>query len=340
MAIATTTLPASAFDTDLPTLDPHDLPDPAETHARLDRIRIRHRSLLGGLTAIGLVAAGMSSIPAASATCASFFGIGNSADCTSTLFSGAIAVGPGAQAYAEGAFGTALAIGEGSGAEVHNPFGLAATLGAHSTATTKGLFGIALNVGALGGAQTFGKGADYSGLGFNIALNVGGPKTGDGSSDNPGGYAEAYGVGNIASNLFGGDSTEVDANGVASTATNLGGSGSPSNPLSVYVGDVSGNGLFNNAFNVLGQGNYVYAGPGPFAVAGTILQTDATAIKEKPGFNINGLRVPNSAAAAVRGASGVKRSAAGILSAAPRGNPTKPKTKTKTNTPRTHTRST
>ena len=293
------------------------------------------RVLVGALASGTLTMATLSSAPAANATCASFFGIGKSADCTSTLFSAAIAIGPGAQAYAEGLFGTAVAVGAGSGAEVHNPFGFATTFGTNSTATTKGLFGIALNVGALGGAQTFGKGADYSGLGFNIALNVGRPKTGDGSSANPGGYAEAYGVGNIASNLLGGDSTEVDANGVASTATNLAGSASPSNPLSVYVGDVSGNGLFNTGVNVLGRGNYVYAGPGPFAVAGSILQTGGTAIKEKPGFNINGIKVPNTAAA-LGGASGVKPSAAGVISAALGGNPAKPNT----NTPRTHTRGT
>ena len=252
--------------------------------------------MLVTLTAGALASVGVAASPSANATCASFFGLGNSADCTSTLFSAAIAIGPGAKAYAEGLFGTAFAVGAGSGAEAHDPFEFATTFGANSVATTKGLFGIALNMGARGGAQTFGTGADYGGLGFNIALNIGNPtNTGDGSSANAGGYAEAYGVGNIASNLVGGNSTEVDANGVASTATNLGGSGSPSNPLSVYVGDVSGRGLFNTAFNVLGQGNDVYAGPGPFAVAGAVLRTGATIVKTGPGIAINNVRIGGAA---------------------------------------------
>jgi hypothetical protein len=51
--------------------------------------------------AVGALAtAGLGSAPSANATCASFFGIGNSADCTSSPTTIAIAIGNGAQAHA------------------------------------------------------------------------------------------------------------------------------------------------------------------------------------------------------------------------------------------------
>ena len=103
-------------------------------HSSALKGKITVRVLVGALASGTLTMTTLSSAPAANATCASFFGIGKSADCTSTLFSAAIAIGPGAQAYAEGLFGTAFAVGAGSGAEVHNPFGFATTFGTNSTA--------------------------------------------------------------------------------------------------------------------------------------------------------------------------------------------------------------
>lgn len=78
----------------------------------MDQSRIKGGSLLGALVSGALVDGTLCGTPAANATCA-FFGIGNNADCTSTLFSAAIAIGPGAQAYAEGAFGTSRRRGVG-----------------------------------------------------------------------------------------------------------------------------------------------------------------------------------------------------------------------------------
>ena len=71
------------------------------------RIENSPRSITGALVACavtgGLLAgAGLGGAPRANATCASFFGIGNSADCTSTLFSIAVALGDGASARADG----------------------------------------------------------------------------------------------------------------------------------------------------------------------------------------------------------------------------------------------
>jgi hypothetical protein len=53
-------------------------------------------------------------VPAAKATCASIFGIGNSADCTSEFSTIAVALGPNAKATAKGILGAAVAIGTGA----------------------------------------------------------------------------------------------------------------------------------------------------------------------------------------------------------------------------------
>lgn len=41
----------------------------------------------------------------------------------------------------------------------------------------------------------------------------------------------------------------------------------------------------------------MYASPGPLATAISIAQNTKQVIKQKPGININGLKVPNTAAA-------------------------------------------
>src|SRR5690349_15913650 len=72
-------------------------------------------ALVAGALASALFAgAGLGSAPAAHATCASFFGIGNSADCRSNLFSVAFAIGDGAVAHADGWFGGAFVVGTNS----------------------------------------------------------------------------------------------------------------------------------------------------------------------------------------------------------------------------------
>ncbi|HUO39326.1 MAG TPA: hypothetical protein VMU34_16475 [Mycobacterium sp.] len=44
----------------------------------------------------------------------------------------------------------------------------------------------------------------------------------------------------------------------------------------------------NVAFNTLGSGNTLRAGSGPFAVAGTILQSNQTVQRVTTGFHIKG----------------------------------------------------
>ena len=72
-----------------------------------------------------LASAGLWSAPPARATCLSAFGIGNSADCSSTLFGIAFALGDGAQAHAEGFFGASFAIGDSASATTRDAFTLA-----------------------------------------------------------------------------------------------------------------------------------------------------------------------------------------------------------------------
>src|SRR6478735_2284915 len=68
--------------------------------------------LVAGAVATGVCAgAGLGVAPTANATCASFFGLGNSTNCTSNLFSIAIAIGDGASAHANGVIGAAFALG-------------------------------------------------------------------------------------------------------------------------------------------------------------------------------------------------------------------------------------
>ena len=52
-----------------------------------------------------------------------------------------------------------------------------------------------------------------------------------------------------------------------------------------------GPGNLNAGFNFFGSNNQVSAGPGPFALAGTILRDGLTVIKNLPGFAINDTRV-------------------------------------------------
>lgn len=111
--------------------------------------KVQTGALIGGL-ALGMVAASMGQAPAAGATCASFFGIGNSANCTSTLTSIAIAIGAGAKAGANGLFGAAIAVGANSEARTSGGgvfkggslLNLAAVIGQGSFAQTGGVLGV------------------------------------------------------------------------------------------------------------------------------------------------------------------------------------------------------
>lgn len=296
------------------------------------------------LTAAAIAGSALGVAPAANATCASFFSIGNSADCTSTPFSVALAFGPGAQAQATGLFGAAFSIGDGASAKSPGLFSLASAVGTKARAEANGTFGAAMTAGVNSIVQTedvftlaaalgdnslaLGKGAfgiaavlgpyTYAGtagdpargnLGFNIAVNVSPANKlpysyqaggiGNlavnlfGTSDDPGGkFSYAYGLGSVVANL-GGSRNELTSYGILSNASNMFGSNNKVTAASDKVNDLA----LNAAFTVFGSGNTVYAGPGPVAVAGSIAQTGATVAKQQPGVNINGIRIPNTAAA-------------------------------------------
>ena len=99
---------------------------------------------VSALTAAAIATAGLGSAPTAHATCASFFGIGNSANCTSTPVSIAIAIGTDAQAKATGLFGAAFAVGTNSAALTGDAFTFGVAAGDFAYAAGAGVFGIAV----------------------------------------------------------------------------------------------------------------------------------------------------------------------------------------------------
>ena len=125
---------------------------------------------------------------------------------------------------------------------------------------------------------------------------------------------QTYGYGNTAVNVLGNTGT-VFAAGVFNNATNLFGS-------NIFVETTGSNPVATWAFNVFGSSNNVVVGPGPLAIAGSILQTGATVTKVGPGFNINGIVV--GGAAAIRSA----RTSAPTATAAHTGNKTSAPTAT------------
>jgi len=241
-----------------------------------------------------MATASIQSAPTANATCASFFGIGNSADCTSTPTTIAIAIGNGAQARATGLFGAAFAIGESAVATEGQPgpggaFSIGLAVGKKAGATTNGSLSLAAALGP--GAQ-----AETQLQGLNAAVTVSTKSTPVPD------YSLAAGTGNLALNLFG-SGNDVEATGAFNTAVTV---GSKSTVLSAG----KNTGAFNTAFSIFSTGGDVQAGPGPFAVAGSILQNGKSISKQKPGFNINGIVVGGAAAVHPAGTAAAKRPSA------------------------------
>ncbi|WP_319437558.1 hypothetical protein [Mycobacterium sp. RTGN5] len=209
--------------------------------------------------ATGVSTAAIGVAPAANASCASFFGLGNTANCHSTFGSIAIAIGSTAAAQADGLFGVAFASGTNAGA------------------VALGILGAAISVGT--NAQTgSGSGTEPIQLG-NVAIDFGNHSGAQNA-------VAASGLGNLAVNL-GGTDVFVFASGALNNATNVSGTGS----------NVGSAGVLTWSFNVLGSNNFVSAGPGFLAVAGSVAQRGATLAQAPFGININGAALPPSAAA-------------------------------------------
>ncbi|NTY62880.1 hypothetical protein [Mycolicibacterium sphagni] len=255
------------------------------------------------LTAVGAAiwtAASLGSAPAANATCASLFGIGNSASCTSNPTSIAIAIGTNAQAHADGLFGSAFAIGDTANARIAGGamFNTAAAIGSAGSSYADGTLSTALALGT----KSLSFAGTPSGIG-DVAIVVGSV-----------GGAEAYGNGNLALDVLSrGDARAQGTLDFALTAFGR-------NP-SMYSNSSYAGGSLSSAINVFGEGNAVAAspifahptanlafslgssltnvtaGPGPFAIAGAIGQHQANISKSGPGININGVVVVGGAAA-------------------------------------------
>jgi hypothetical protein len=247
------------------------------------------RKALVTLPVGALIASTLVNAPTANATCASFFGLGNSTACTSTPTSVAIAIGTNASAHADGLFGMAFAVGNAH-AYTLGAVNFATAVGDHTSSEAYGLGAIAVALGPNGDAYARGPGSPpsaFTNFGLNVAVNVSPGTTALGGSD-----VVAIGVGNVAVNLFGNGTTlfgiEVQAIGTLNSAVSLGGT---NNKVYAWQG-----GNLSYAFSVLGSNNHVFAGPRPLAIAGSILQTGATITKQGPGFNINGFRVGGAAA--------------------------------------------
>lgn len=247
-------------------------------------------ALLGVLVSGALTAAACGIAPTANATCASFFGINNGGGCGSSPTSIAIAVGTGAQAYAEGVLGTAVAIGTDSIASIpsggRNFVDVATAFGDNALAEAGGLLTVALAAGQNLSALAATGLSSYLPV-ANVAINLGFSPTNN--------LSVAEGVGNVSVNLFGsGAGQDVRAIGLGNIAINLGGT---SNAVRASVGTGTP-AYFSSALNIGGSGNLVQAGSGPLAIAGALNQFGATVTQFAPGINLF-TRVALAAAARV-----------------------------------------
>jgi hypothetical protein len=252
--------------------------------------------LVAAVATCSFAAAALGPAPTANATCASFSGINFGSGCTSSFGGMAIAIGAGATASALGFLSTAFAAGSNATASVHGALNLGVAAGTNATAVTgESGGGDFANVAMTFGDNSVAQAGVPGGGGFgNMATNLGN-----------GSQVAALGVLNMASNT--GDGDFAVATGVANNASNFGGTGNV-----VQAASTDSNPAFNRAFAFLSNGTTVAAGPGPFALAGSIFQTGANITKQGPGFNINGLTVGGAAAPAgvnTASAIGVKKPA-------------------------------
>jgi hypothetical protein len=246
-------------------------------------IRVTRGVLLSAMVSVAMAAAAVGGAPTAAADCASFFGLGNTAQCQSGPASIAIAVGPNATAKAGGLFGVAFAIGvapvSGVGtageatATTTGAFTFALAAGDQVTAQAGDLFGIAMQWGnngqtitegvaniAQGWTNPFGGDPSATWVETTLASGFGNQILNGAFADGPGYSGEAVGVSNFAFNGWGFDNV-VNAGGTATS-------------------------FFNVALDAFNAGN-VTAGPGPLAVAVAFNQlAGETTSQVGPGINV------------------------------------------------------
>jgi hypothetical protein len=284
-------------------------PGVRSSKAEINWLRTSRNSVFGVVLAAGLTATGIGSASTANATCLSFSGINIGSGCTSSFLGLAVALGNGAIANAGGFLSASYSIGNGATATTAGPLGLAVAAGPASLAQVLGgAFNVALAVGATGGEEYAQADAGYSQTDFaNLAVTLGNNSYAFAGGLTP----EETGAGNIAVNL--GTGNDVEAIGFINGALAVGGkepyinnlvvANGVFNSASSIFGDrntvsagMSSSAFANSAFNAFGSGNTVTAGTGPLTLAGSMFQKDATVTKTTPGVNINGIRVPDTAA--------------------------------------------
>ena len=248
-----------------------------------------------GALAVGAVA-GLGAAPTANATCASFFGIGNSVNCTSNATSIAIAIGDNAAAHASGILGAAYALGKDASAGMMSAdiFTMSVALGQSAQAGSGGSLSTAIATGQNARSLAGSKGGIV-----NLAVDLGnhnpaGAVISDGylnlavdalgSSD-----VVASGIGNVAVNLLG-KANFVQAYGKFNNATNFAGNSNTINQL-VPVGGST----LTSAWVDFGTKNLVQVGKGPLIIAGSIFQKNSIVAKDGPGININGFKIGGAA---------------------------------------------
>ena len=262
------------------------------------RFKSKSGVLLSAAVCGAMTAAAIGAAPTAAADCASFFGLGNTANCQSGPASIAIAVGPNATATAGGLFGVAFALGRipligtaNTGvatATTSGAFTFAWAWGDNVTAQAGDLFGVATQWGTNGTTITQGLG--------NIAQAITNPF---GSSTTDIGLTFANGVGNVITNgaFVTGPGASVEAVGVGNYAFNGWGF------QNVVKAGGTPTSFFNVAFDAFNGGN-VTAGPGPFAIAIAFGQAAGeTTSQTGPGIKVGlGTALPTfpASAASVR----------------------------------------
>ncbi|WP_328353342.1 hypothetical protein OG976_21535 [Mycobacterium sp. NBC_00419] len=258
--------------------------------------------LVGGTLTSAALAAAMVSPATANATCASFFGLGNSAECTSSITSIAIAVGPGATASATGLFTIALANGLGNTAgqttiaTADGSVNLAYGGGSNSVAVTHSNFSTAIvqgkRVAAVVGSVS---GTDF----FNTAVSLG--SQGLDIPPNTGTYTLLVaGNVNLALDLGGGQGDTggfIEVYGTLNNAFNVGGRGNflGAGTFAIPAGPAKPS-VLSTVFNLGGSRTIVTSIPGPLSIAGSIGQNGATIKQTGPGININNTLVLSAAA--------------------------------------------
>jgi hypothetical protein len=261
---------------------------------------------LGAGMASALVIAGVGSAPAANATCASFFGIGNSTQCSSTITSIAIAIGDNAEAHADGLLGAAVVIGNSSTARTDKGglLNLAVTLNDNNSTSAGGALSVALVGDSVNTQAVAGSGPVTDGNLLNVAVGLTSPGTTKVVAGGIGNFAVDFvgsgtigNIGHVSVGTFTANFVGVNAN-----LTNLGVLNSVTNVLAddtTITTDHLGTGAIGSlAFNTLGQGNKVETS-GLLAVSGSVAQSGKVVTQDGFGFNINGFGTGRRAGKAV-----------------------------------------